>query len=153
MMESCLHQHISEYQKENTIISEYHSGFKPTDSTVNQLAYVWNEFAKSIDESKEIRIVFSDKSKSVRYGLAQGLTCEMASHIAFSESILEWFSSYLENHKQRDSVCPWGIASVWLSIFVGVPQGSILGPILFLINVIVKYIWANIRHFADDAIL
>ena len=62
-------------------------------------------------------------------------------------------SSYLENHKQR--VCLGGIASAWLSIFAGVPQVSILGPILFLIfiNDIVKYIRTNIRLFADDTIL
>ena len=66
---------------------------------------------------------------------------------------MEWFSSYLENRKQR--VCLGGIASAWLSIFAGVPQGSILGPILFLIfiNDIMKYIRINIRLFADDTIL
>ena len=66
---------------------------------------------------------------------------------------MEWFSSYLENRKQR--VCLGGIAYVWLSVFAGVPQGSILGPILFLIfiNDIVKYIRTNIRLFADYTIL
>ena len=66
---------------------------------------------------------------------------------------MEWFSSYLENRNQR--VCLGGIASAWLSVFSGVPQGSILGPILILIfiNDIVKYIRTNIRLFADDTIL
>ena len=66
---------------------------------------------------------------------------------------MKWFSSYLENRNQR--VCLGGIASAWLSIFAGVPQGSILGPIFFLIfiNDIVKYIRTNIRLFADDTIL
>ena len=59
-----MHKHISEYPEENTIISGYQSGFKPTDSTINQLAYLCNEFAKAIDDSKEIRVVFSDISKT-----------------------------------------------------------------------------------------
>ena len=53
--------------------------------------------------------------------------------IGFSENIVEMFSSYmyLENRKQR--VCLGGIASAWLSIFAGVPLGSIIRPILVLI--------------------
>ena len=58
LMERCLHKHMSEYLEENTIISEYQSGFKPTDSTINKLAYLCNEFAKAIDKNTEIRVVF-----------------------------------------------------------------------------------------------
>ena len=136
----------------NTIISEYQSGFKPTDSTINQLAYLCNEFTKVIDESKEIRVVFLDISKAFNRVWHQGLLAKFRA-IGFSENIVEWFSSYFENHKQR--VCLGGIVSAWLSIFAGVPQGSILGPILFsiFINDIVKYIGTNIRLFADDTIL
>ena len=151
-MERCVHKHISEYLEENTIISEFQSGFKPTDSTINQLAYLCNEFAKAIDESKEIRVVFLDISKAFDRVWHKGLLAKLRA-IGFSENIVEWFSSYLENRKQR--VCLGGIASDWLSIFAGVPQGSILGPKLFLIfiNDIVKYIRTNIRLFADDTIL
>ena len=79
-MESCVHKHISEYLEENTIISEYQSGFKPTDSNINQLAYPCNEFAKAIDESKEIRVVFLDISKAFdrvwyKGRVAQSVTC------------------------------------------------------------------------------
>ena len=58
IMERCVHKHISKYLEENTIIPEYQSWFKPTDSTINQLAYLCNDFAKAIDENKEIRVVF-----------------------------------------------------------------------------------------------
>ena len=64
IMERCVHKDISEYLEENTIISEYQSGFKPTDSTINQLAYHCNELAEAIDESREIRVVFLDISKA-----------------------------------------------------------------------------------------
>ena len=130
IMERCVHKHISEYLEANTIISEFQSGFKPTDSTINQLAYLCNEFAKAIDESKEIRVVFLDISKAFDRVWHKGLLAKLRA-IGFSENIVEWFSSYLENRKQR--VCLGGIASAWLSIFAGVPQGSILGSILFLI--------------------
>ena len=67
--------------------------------------------------------------------------------------ILNWFNNYLSDRKQR-VVLP-GAVSDWLFIRAGVPQGSILGPLLFLlyINDIVTDIGSNIRLFADDTSL
>ena len=67
--------------------------------------------------------------------------------------ITRWFSSYLTGRKQR--VVINGQVSEWLSVLAGVPQGSILGPLLFLIyiNDIVKHLGCSIRLFADDTSL
>ena len=64
-----------------------------------------------------------------------------------------WFADYLSDRKQR-VVLP-GAVSDWTFIRAGVPQGSILGPLLFLlyINDIVNNIGSNIRLFADDTSL
>ena len=66
---------------------------------------------------------------------------------------LAWFQSYLSNRKQR-VVLPGGTSN-WVFIRAGVPQGSILGPLLFLlyINDIVIDIGSNIRLFAHDTSL
>ena len=66
---------------------------------------------------------------------------------------LRWFTDYLNGRRQR-VVIP-GAMSDWVYIKAGVPQGSILGPLLFLvyINDIVTDIGANIRLFADDTSL
>ena len=82
-----MHKHISEYLEANTTISEFKSGFKPTDSTINQLAYLCNEFAKAIDESKEIRVVFLDISKAFDRVWHKGLLAKLRA-IGFSENIL-----------------------------------------------------------------
>ena len=68
-------------------------------------------------------------------------------------SVLTWFKSYLSDRRQR-VVLP-GVNSNWTFIRAGVPQGSILGPLLFLlyINNIVSEIGSNIRLFADDTSL
>ena len=67
--------------------------------------------------------------------------------------MIKWFSSYLSNRRQ--CVILSGALSEWASVYAGVPQGSILGPLLFLIfiNDIVKNINSSIRLFADDTSL
>ena len=65
-------------------------------------------------------------------------------------SVLTWFKSYLSDRRQR-VVLP-GVNSNWTFIRAGVPQGSILGPLLFLLY-IVSEIGSNIRLFADDTSL
>ena len=64
--------------------------------------------------------------------------------------LLQWFTNYLNNRKQR-VVLP-EVFSHWTHLKAGVPQGSILGPLLFLIyiNDIVRNINSSIRLFADD---
>ena len=76
------------------------------------------------------------------------------SGIGCSDEVLQWFSSYLIGRKQRVVVFD-GQASDWAPVEVYVPQGSILGPLLFLIyiNDIVRNIGASIRLFADDTSL
>ena len=73
--------------------------------------------------------------------------------IGCSNPLVKWFSSYLSNRRQR--VVINGVSSDWSTIHAGVPQGSILGPLLFLIyiNDIVKDIGSEIRLFADDTSL
>ena len=68
-------------------------------------------------------------------------------------SLLHWLSDYLANRKQG-VVIP-GACSDWLPVMAGVPQGSILGPLLFLlyINDIVDNINSTIRLVADDTSL
>ena len=68
-------------------------------------------------------------------------------------TLLNWFTDYLSNRKQR-VVLPEA-ASDWTQIYAGVPQCSVLGPLLFLIyiNDIVEIINACSRLFADDTSL
>ena len=75
------------------------------------------------------------------------------SGIGCPDKITSWFSSYLSGRKQR--VFLSGHVSVWMSVLAGVPQGSILGRLLFLIyiNDIVKNLGCSIRLFADDTSL
>ena len=79
---------------------------------------------------------------------------ERVSHkVGITGSLLMWFKDYLKDQKQR-AVLPGG-SSRWTCIKAGVPQGSILGLLLFLIyiNDIVQRINSSIRLFAEDTSL
>ena len=73
--------------------------------------------------------------------------------IGIDDAVLKWFESYLSNRRQQ--VVINGETSDTKSINAGVPRGSILGPMLFLIyiNDIVNNISCNIKLFADDTSL
>ena len=70
-----------------------------------------------------------------------------------SNRIVNWFASYLSKRRQRVAIN--GQSSDWAYILAGVPQGSILGRLLFLIyiNDVVKHIGCSMRLFADDTSL
>ena len=82
----------------------------------------------------------------------QGLLYKLQT-VGITWSLLLWFTDYLHNRKQRIFL-PDGISD-WITISTGVPQGSILGPLLFLIDIndIVEDIISFIRLFADDTSL
>jgi len=139
--------------KENFIISVYQSGFLPGMSTVTQLIEVYHSFCKAVDEGKEIRVVFLDISKAFDKVWHKGLVYKLR-RCGIHGRLLAWFIDYLTDRMQR--VVINGQCSNWGSIGAGVPQGSVLGPLLFLlyINDIVHVVnHCNIRLFADDTCL
>ena len=150
--ERVVFKHLFNHFRDNGILSPLQSGFIPGDSTTNQLTFLYNSFCQALDSGKEVRVVFCDVSKAFDRVWHKGLLCKLRA-AGVSGNFLSWFSSYLSGRRQR-VIIP-GTQSDWKHIHAGVPQGSILGPLLFLlyINDIVKDIGSNIRLFADDTSL
>ena len=111
-----------------------------------------NTFCKALNEGKEVRAIFCDVSKAFDRVCIKGPLYKLQT-IGLSGPLLAWFNDYLCNRRQR-VVFP-GAVSGWTSLKAGVPQGSILGPLLFLvyINDIDEDIHSTIRLFADDTSL
>ena len=151
-LEKIVHKHVFNFFHENQVITSLQSGFVPGDSTVNQSTDLYNTFCHALDEGKEVRAVFCDISKAFDRVWHKGLLYKLSS-VGITGSLLQWFTDYLKNRQQR-VVLP-GAASNWTFLKAGVPQGSILGPLLFLvyINDIVENIHSSIRLFADDTSL
>ena len=147
-----MHKYLFNFFRDNNVITPFQSGFVPGDSTVNQLIDIYNTFCKALDEGREVRAIFCDISKAFDRVWHKGLLFKLKS-AGVSGSLFTWFSDHLTDRKQR-VVLP-GVSSSWTSVKAGVPQGSILGPLLFLlyINDIVVEINSSIRLFADDTSL
>jgi len=151
-LERILHKYIFNHLRATDFITPFQSGFIPKDSTVNQLVSVYHSFCKALDEGKEVRAVFCDISKAFDRVWHEGLIHKLRLS-GISGNLLSWLKDYL--HERTQCVVISGCQSDPLPINAGVPQGSILGPLLFLIyiNDIVRDIHCPIRLFADDTTL
>ena len=137
---------------ENELILSNQSGFKPGDSSVNQLVFITHEIYKSFDEGHEVRGVFLDISKGFDKVWHDGAIFKLTQN-GMSGDLLKLLRDFLSERIQR--VVPNGQASTWTNVTAGVPQGSILGPLLFLIciNDLSEGLSTNVKLFADDIFL
>ncbi|MES9883011.1 MAG: reverse transcriptase family protein [Sedimenticola sp.] len=152
VFERFIFKHLYNHFLDNNILTPLQSGFIPCDSTVNQLTLLYDTFCRALDDGKEVRVVFCDISKAFDRVWHTGLLLKL--HAAgVTNNVHDWLKSYLSNRKQK-VILP-GVFSNWNQVTAGVPQGSILGPLLFLlyINDIVTDIHSSIRLFADDTSL
>ena len=85
---------------DNNILTSLQSGFMPGDSTVNQLTYLYNAICQALDQGKEVRAVFCDRSKAFDRVWHAGLIHKLQA-AEVCESVLNWFKNYLSNRKQR----------------------------------------------------
>jgi hypothetical protein len=153
VFEKIVFRHMFNYFKDHFMISIWQAGFLPGSSTVMQLLELYNSFCQAVTEEKEIRIVFLDISKAFDRVWHKGLLAKLKA-AGISGKLLRWVTNYLKDRLQRVGIN--GRFSTWGKIKAGVPQGSVLGPLLFLIfiNDIVHVISkCKIRLFADDTCL
>ena len=95
----------------------FQSGFRPGDSTVMQLVYIVHEIFEALEKDNEIRAVLLDISKAFDRVWHRGLLAKLRS-IGLKGNMMNWFSSYLSNRKQR--VVIEGVQSDWRNIVAGV---------------------------------
>jgi len=153
IFEKIIFKYVYNHFKDNFLISIWQSGFQSSMSTVTQLTELYHQFCSAVSEGKEIRVVFLDISKAFDRVWHKGLLWKLK-QFGIRGILLDWFSDYLKDRCQR--VIINGQSSNWKDINSGVPQGSNLGPLLFLvfINDIVHVIrHCQIRLFADDTCL
>lgn len=151
-MEHFISKHFSSFLENNDFFSESQHGFRRGFSTTTQLLHMTNEILAIMDRGGQVDIIFLDFEKAFDRVPHKKMMMQLKSIIC-SEQTLRWLDSYLTHRKQFVSI---GASNSSLaSVLSGVPQGSVLGPLLFLIylnDLACKFaVWC--RFFADDCIV
>ena len=152
IFEKIIFDNLYPYIFNNNFIDDKQSGYRRGDGTVKQLLSITHEIFKAFDDGNELRAVFLDISRAFDKVWSKGLIFKLRK-IGIEGEMLKIITSFLEDRQQR--VTMDGEFSDWADIEAGVPQGSILGPILFLIyiNDLIEVVSSDIRIFADDTFI
>ena len=154
MFERIIYNSLFNYFQSNRLFTSSQSGFLPGDSCIAQLLSIIHEIQTAFDENPtvDVRGVFLDISKAFDKVWHDGIIFKLRAYGVEGE-LLSLLKHYPENRDQR--VVLNGPTSEWRKIMSGVPQGSVLESLLFLIyiNDLPNGINSLCKIFADDTSL
>ena len=150
ILEKVVHQQLYDYVIHSEIISNFQSGFRKGFSTTTLLMNVSDNIITSLDNGLATALVLLYFSKGFDT-LDHTLLCAKLNFYGFDPVSVNFFESYLIGRQQK-VILDESFSRI-AHVTSGVPQGSVLGPILFLIyisDIFDKVEYSNINAFADD---
>ena len=134
VIERAVASRLYDHMSANNLHEIFQSAFKPCHSTETALLRVHNDILRAVDNKKAVYLILLDLSDAFDTIDHNVLISYLKNHIGIQGVALDWFISYLTDRKQ--SVFIDGIASLLCVLLFGVPQGSVLGPLLFCIYIL-----------------
>ena len=153
IIERIIHRQVMSFLNENNLLSRFQFGFRSDLSTEYAETVLLDDIRRNVDKGNLVGAVFVDLSKAFDT-LSHATLLDKLPQYGIQDTELEWFKDYLFCRKQVVSYN--GCLSADHNVSTGVPQGSILGPLLFLVyfnDVIEAIEHSSIVKYADDTIL
>ena len=152
VFEHLVYEQVEEYLVRQNLLYEHQSGFRAAYSTETYLVHLFDYIRQNFDEGKYVGMILLDLQKAFDT-VNHAILLSKLQSIGVRNTAIKWFTSYLTG---RTQVCDVeGTISDPQDITCGVPQGSILGPLLFLIyiNDMPAAVKCKLLLYADDSAL
>ena len=153
ILEKLVHTQLSTCMEENSLLSDNQFGFRKQRSTSHAISQLLNQIYSNMNKSIVTTAVYIDFSKA--FNCVQHTTLiNKLKQLDITQGTLNWLVSYLQCREQRTLVN--GTYSAYLPVPQGVPQGSVLGPLLYIIysnDIINRIKNSGYTFYADDIVL
>jgi len=149
-MESIVRDILVDQMMQNNFFTDAQHGFVPGRSCMTQLLVVMEEWTRSLQEGEPLDVIYLDFRKAFDTVPHMRLLRKLERY-GVGGRLRDWIADFLAGRKQR--VVINGKFSTWQEVKSGIPQGSVLGPILFVIyiNDLPEVVSCAVKIFADDS--
>ena len=153
ILEKLIHGQLSHYLESAMLLSENQHGFRRDHSTIHSIAQLTSFINAKMDSRVPTLAAYIDFRKAFDC-VQHPVLLQKLGGLKLDQSTVEWVRSYLTKRKQR--VYANNVYSSFLPITQGVPQGSVLGPLFYIIyanDLIKTFKNCNVAMYADDTVL
>lgn len=152
ILEHIVVSNMMKHFDKNNILSDCQHGFRPKRSCETQLISLTEELHQNLENKEQVDMVVLDFSKAFDKVPHKRLLSKLWNY-GVRGNTHGWIQSFLVDRTQR--VVVDGEASDWVHVESGVPQGTVLGPVLFLafINDLPRSVQSRVCLFADDCVI